>query len=1259
MITKNNFKDVLKTLGFKAEGHIFQKSIGEADLKVNFDKQEMIYPEDKGLKVNERQTCNFSKDENFVVFECVHRLLAKGYKPEHLELEPRWRVGHGASGGRADILVKNQENKALLIIECKTPGDEFEKAWQKTQQDGDQLFSYAQQIVGTQYLCLYASSFIGNKLDFDYKIIAHRDNKKILEQDTTLLSFAKSTNVEDRFAAWRDTYQSDHAESGIFEDNIQAYQIGKNNYTLADDTKAIGAADKEGKYHQFRTILRKHNIARRENAFEVLVNLFLCKLVDEEDNKTDLKFYWKGITYDDYFDFVDRLQNLYQKGMSKFLNEEISYISNEQIDDAFWTVKNKRNATKRQIQRYFRELKFFTNSAFSFLDTHNEELFNRNVKVLLEIVQMWQGLRLKTDDQNQFLGEMFELFLDDGIKQSEGQFFTPLPICKFIVASLPLAQKIATTSEPIKAIDYACGSGHFLNEYAHQIRPLVAEQKRDLSDYYSQITGIEKEDRLAKVAKVAAYMHGQGQIKILDADALAYHSEISRESFDVLVANPPFAVEGFLQTLSDVDKKQYRLIKATSESSDTNTIQCFFLERIHHLMAPGGLVGVIVPSSILSNTDAVHTRTRELLLQFFNLMSIAELGSGTFGKTGTNTVVLFLRRKAQKPEASEHYYDRVADFFEGDDESKEYQDDYLIKAYCEHIEVSYEEYIKLFAPTSIAQIDELLQCDIFKDYKQAFSQSTEMKNLKKSNVFRRKTATEQSAELEQRFIAYLHAIEKDKLYYFILAHEQENRVLIVNAPSKKKEQDQFLGYKWSGAKGHEGIQYEGGETVNDIITPLFDPNDLDNNEKINAVIKRNFIGETIDPLPEYCHYAKLTDMLDFSRTDFNKTISLNPKKNTDIETQWPLVKLGEVAEVKNGGTPDTKNPDYWNDGDICWATLVDTKNKYLYDTERKITQEGLNNSSAVLLPINTVIFSSRATIGDISIAKITTATNQGYKNFICNSDVLYYEYLFYVLKFYAKEIETLAVGMTYKEISSTNIKNYQIPLPTLEVQQQIADECEAVDQETEQAHQTIATTKQWIEEKVQAVVRNGYGIKQLGDIADIKSGGTPSRKNNAYWENGSVPWLRSEVCKETHISKNIDYECITEEGLNNSNAKWLAPDTTLVALVGATKGKTAFLTFEATTNQNIAGIKSLSKNILDIYIFYCLKSLYNQIIQDLSQYDMLNLTEIKNIKIPVPPLDIQQQLAAEIEQLEAEITQSQAVIDNSTERKNAILRNYL
>ena len=1268
MITKNNFKDVLQTLGFTAEGNIFQKSIGEAELKVDFDQEKMIYPEDKGLKVNRQDTCNFSHPENFVVFECVHRLLEKDYKPEHLELEPTWQVGRGASGGRADILVKDQENNPLLIIECKTPGDEFERAWRKTQQDGDQLFSYAQQIQQTQYLCLYTSSFIENQIRADQRIIAHRDNKKILEQEETLRSFDEANDVEERFAVWRDIYKLEYTEVGIFEDNIQPYQIGKNKYTLVDDTKAIDAAHKEGKYNEFRTILRTYNIARRENAFEVLVNLFLCKLVDEEDNKTDLKFYWKGIAYDNYFDFVDRLQDLYQKGMRRFLGEKISYISSEQIDAAFWAVRNRPDATKQQIQAYFRELKFFTHSAFSFIDTHNEELFNRNVKVLLEIVQMWQRLRLKTDDQNQFLGEMFELFLDDGIKQSKGQFFTPLPICKFIVASLPLAEKIATTPEPIKAIDYACGSGHFLNEYAHQIKPLVVEQNKDLNDYYDQITGIEKEDRLVKVAKVAAYMHGQGQIKILDADALAYHREIPLESFDVLVANPPFAVEGFLRTLSREEENRYQLSEFTRKNRDTtNVIQCFFLERIHHLMAPGGLVSVIFPSSILSNTNAVYTRTREILLQFFDLVGITKLGSGTFGKTGTNTVVLFLRRKVHRPESTDHYRNRVNEFFEGDYESAEYQDDSLIKAYCEHIEIPYEEYIKLFGQTSLKPLSNLLEYGIFKDYKQAFDQSTKIKNRKQSKRFQRQTEAEKDAELDSLFINDLHAIEKDKLRYFILAHEQAGKVLIVNPPNDTRVQKQFLGYEWSGAKGNEGIKYNGGETVNNIITPLFDPKDIDDNTKINTAIKRNFIGETINPLPEYCHYAKLTDMLDFSRTDFNKAISLNPKQQTDIiNTDYEMKKLGEVVNIIRGVTYD-KNEEAMTPTSKIILTADNITLDRTFALKKQIFLDNsveLDDEKRLIATDIFICFSSGSEkhVGKMAYIKHDTEYYAGgFMGILRNKDTnSLSKYLFELLNIdtYRNIIRNTCTGSNINNLSST-LEEIKIPLPPLEVQQQIVGECDAVDQETNRAHQTIIIIKRQIEKKVQAVVGDNYGIKKLGDIADIKSGGTPSKKNNAYWENGLIPWLRSEVCKETHIGKNIDYECITEEGLNNSSAKWLTSDTTLIALVGATKGKTAFLTFEATTNQNIAGIKSLSKDILDIYIFYCLKSLYNQIIQDLSQYDMLNLAQIENIKIPVPPLDIQQQLEAEVEQFEAEITQAQAVIDKATERKNAILTKYL
>ena len=1257
MITETNFKDLLKTLGFREERNTFQKSIGEADLKVDFSKQSIIYPENRGLKVNERQTCNFSQNENFVVFECVHRLLEKGYKPEHLELEPRWRVGRGASGGRADILVRDHEKNPLLIIECKTAGDEFERAWKKTLQDGDQLLSYAQQIQSTQYLCLYASNFVENKIRIDHKVIAHRDNERILSQDETSRSFAEATDIEDRYAVWRETYHLEYAENGIFEDNIQAYQIGKHKYTLAEDTKPIDASDKEGKYHEFRTILRKHNIARRENAFEVLVNLFLCKLVDEEDNTTDLKFYWKGITYDNYFDFVDRLQDLYRKGMHKFLNEEISYISNEQIDNAFWTIKNKRNATKQQIQRYFRELKFFTNSAFSLLDTHNEELFKRNTKVLSEIVQMWEKLRLKTDNQNQFLGDMFEFFLDNGIKQSEGQFFTPLPICKFIVASLPLAQKIESNAEPIKAIDYACGSGHFLNEYAYQIKPLIETHYRDISDYYSQITGIEKEDRLAKVAKVAAYMHGQEQIKILDADALAAHPEIQQENFDVLIANPPFAVEGFLQTLNEEDKKAYQLIKATGENSNTDTIECFFLERLHYLMAPGGIVGIIVPSSILSNTDAVFTSTREILLQFFDIVSIAELGSGTFGKTGTNTVVLFLKRKTQRPEVSEHYHNRVDDFFEGDHESEEYQDHHLIEAYCNHIGVFYEDYIKLFAQPTLSNLRELLKYDIFQDYKRDFNQSTGVKNLKRSNVFKRKSATERSAELEHRFIAYLHKIETEKLYYFILAHDQENKVLIVNAPNTNKERKQFLGYAWSSAKGREGIKYEGGETVNDIITPLFDPKNLDNSEKINTAIKRNFICETLDPLPEYCNYANLTDMLDFNRINFDKVINLNPKQQIDIiNTNYEMKKLGEVVNVIRGVNYDkneeittpTSNIILTADNITLDGTFVLKKQIFLNENVE------LDDEKRLMAGDIFICFSSgsKKHVGKTAYIKRNTEYYAGgFMGILRNKDFnSLSKYLFELLNIdtYKKIIRNTSTGSNIQNLSSA-LEEIKIPIPPPEIQKQIARECDVVDKETDHTHRTITNSKQRIEALVSSVEKASMLNEIVDRISDII---------NPKGKNGSVCYVGLEnIESQTGV---LLGDTQSDFSMIKSNKNVFRKGDILYGKLRPNLNKVHLAQVEGICSTDILVFRPCQANLATFYKHYFLSEAFNsEVVKTVSGQQLPRTSWEKIERTLVPSLDIPQQLVGEVEQLEAKIIQAQAVIDNATERKNSIVTKYL
>ena len=402
MITLENLRDLLNKLGFEQTGNVFHKDFPAVDayLRVDFDKQELIYPEDKKLKVNERQTCNFKANENFVVFECVFRLLEKGYKPQHIELEPRWRVGHGAGGGRADMLIRDDDGKAWLIIECRTWGDEFNNAWNDTLNGKGQLFACAHQERSAQCLCLYASGLEDGALKYASYIIAVGDNDDVLKRKKNPPTYRDSNSD---YEAWRRTYESDFTMRGIFEQDVQPYQIGKAKYNV-NDLRTVTEADIQPKYHEFATILRQHNVSGRENAFDKLVNLFLCKIVDEKNNPKDLQFYWRGIAFDTYFDLIDRLQRLYRDGMREFLKEDVTYIDNQTIRDAFKFFRNDPDDTRDKILGYFKKQKYFTNNDFSFLDVHNEKLFYQNAAILLKIVRMLQDIRLNGDQQNQFLG---------------------------------------------------------------------------------------------------------------------------------------------------------------------------------------------------------------------------------------------------------------------------------------------------------------------------------------------------------------------------------------------------------------------------------------------------------------------------------------------------------------------------------------------------------------------------------------------------------------------------------------------------------------------------------------------------------------------------------------------------------------------------------------------------------------------------------------------------------------------------------------
>jgi len=155
--------------------------------------------------------------------------------------------------------------------------------------------------------------------------------------------------------------------------------------------------------------------------------------------------------------------------------------------------------------------------------------------------------------------------------------------------------------------------------------------------------------------------------------------------------------------------------------------------------------------------------------------------------------------------------------------------------------------------------------------------------------------------------------------------------------------------------------------------------------------------------------------------------------------KWPKVKLGDVCEIVSGATPKTGVQEYWN-GDICWATPTDLsalKEKYIASTERKITELGLSNCAAKILPANSVLFTSRAPIGLVAINAVPMATNQGFKSFVPLASKLDKGYLYWWLLVNRSYINAMGVGATFKEVSKSIVERIEIPLPSIAEQKLI------------------------------------------------------------------------------------------------------------------------------------------------------------------------------------------------------------------------------
>lgn len=1207
-------KAFVSKLGFVPKDNtvgIYEKKYQQHNysVEVDFSKEQICYGHLIGADC--KTTQNFSQAENWVVLECVDRLLEKGYKPQNIILEKTWAAGHGTSG-RLDICVTRDDGSEYLLIECKTFGKEFDKAVARMYKDGGQLFTYFKFSNKADIIMLYTS-----ELQDD---IVYKNEIVKIEDDY------RTGDVKDFYEKWNKLAK----DNGIFEAWVKPYCFESKALTL-NDLKPITQEDSSFIFNQFLEILRHNVVSDKGNAFNKIFTLFLCKVYDETTKQEDeeLDFQWKEGA-DNHVKFQLRLTNLYKNGMDKFLSRKVSDFNEQEFENKYKSLdENTRKELKEQINR----LRLEKNNEFAIKEVYDHDSFVENAKIVKEVVELLQGYRIRYNKRQQYLSDFFELLLTTGLKQEAGQFFTPVPIAQFIIKSLPLEKII---DEHLKSkngkllpymIDYAAGSGHFITEYMHEVQNIIDQKdankyilgtKKDLMFWQNAnyewatkyVYGIEKDYRLVKVGKVGCYLHGDGLANVILSDGLGnfantkdYKGILRKEDdkskdnqqFDIILSNPPYSVSSFKQTTREFyTEKDFDLYDCLTDNS--SEIECLFVERTKQLLKDGGIAGVILPSSILTNTG-IYTKTRELLLKYFEIVAIVELGKNTFMATDTNTVVLFLRRR--------NNYD------------------------CINLQKSVE---KLFADKTDVTINNIetpvskyvnyvWEGLTFDDYLTLLNKEPN-DNVKKHDIFKEYSQKIKSKS-EKEFWNKVLEIEKEKLYYFILAYPQK---IVTVKTGEKDAEKQFLGYEFSNRRGSEGIHaIRRGKSI-DECTHLFDMNTFDNPQKASTYIYRAFNGDTTseidDSLKDNISRVNLLDMMTFDRVDFEKIINVSSKKKVKISSRFKLYKLGEIVEILDHmRVPLSKNERISGNIPYYGATgIIDYVEKHIFDEQLVLIGEdgakwGANENSA---------FSIKGKAWVNNHAHVLRP----------NRNKILDKYLIEILNKY--DLSSYITGQNVPKLNQANLNSIQLPLPPLDIQQKIVDEIE----EMENKNLVLEKNIQKLNTQKAIVISSATTVKQfrLGDLITLEYG-------------KALPKYKR---------KEGIYPVVGSNGIDGYHDSYMLEGPNIIVGRKGSVGKVNLIPNNCNPIDTCYYVKIKNNKLLDFY--YCYQLLLGLNLESLNVGmgpGGLNRNSAYAISVKIPQLSEQQKIVFQIEDLEKQIAEAQTIIDNSKQQKQEILDKYL
>ena len=344
-------------------------------------------------------------------------------------------------------------------------------------------------------------------------------------------------------------------------------------------------------------------------------------------------------------------------------------------------------------------------------------------------------------------------------------------------------------------------------------------------------------------------------------------------------------------------------------------------------------------------------------------------------------------------------------------------------------------------------------------------------------------------------------------------------------------------------------------------------------------------------------------------------------------TEYDVVKLGSIATLVGGSTPSKSNPEYWVNGDIDWITCSDFSEDsfYIENSINKITKKAVKESATNLVPNNTLILVTRVSLGKLAFVRKATAINQDLTAIITDEKRAKSKYIFYFLRSISDKIKQDGHGATVKGVTRDYVKEIEIPLPPLDIQEQIVKEIEGYQKVIDGAKMVVENYKPTIR------IKPEWEMVELGGLANIVRGSSPRPQGDPKYFGGKIPRLMvADVTRDgMYVTPTID--SLTEEGSKKSRPMKKGE---VVMAVSGNPGLPSILAVDACIHDGFVGYRNLSDRIKPEFLYYILlgNMVTNKAKSDGAVFLNLTTDQIKEFPTPLPPINEQLEIIKFIEQ---------------------------